>query len=148
MYNPRCPARRGAHSSVVLLCVSDKNNNELLKNPGNFVNRALSFTHANFDARIPLPLPAFGSREEALVSEVNGLLAEYLSLMESVNLKQALRTVMAISSVGNAYLQDAKPWAQKKSGNMAGCGLTVAVAVALARVCHSIPHHRNLPTKP
>lgn len=83
------------------------NNNELLANLGNFVNRLIKFVNAKLDGVIPefsatyvdetVDFPGF-------ISEVNGLLAEYVADLEAVRLRAGLRKVMDISSKGNNLL--------------------------------------------
>ena len=56
--------------------LADKNNNELLKNLGNFVNRCLSFVYNRMDATVP----ACGEkteREVKLIEDVNSILKKY-----------------------------------------------------------------------
>ncbi|CUA74120.1 methionyl-tRNA synthetase [Rhizoctonia solani] len=88
------------------------NNNVLLKNFGNFVNRVVKFLTDQFNGVIPEsddapgPLPSNEDKADpTFVSEINDLLAEYLDSMERVKLRNSLNTVMAISARGNAYLQ-------------------------------------------
>lgn len=50
--------------------LAEKNNNELLKNLGNFVNRCLSFVYNRMDATVPR-CGAKGEREEKLIEAVN-----------------------------------------------------------------------------
>lgn len=56
--------------------LADKNNNELLKNLGNFVNRCLAFVYNRMDATVP----ACGEkteREVKLIEEVNAVLKKW-----------------------------------------------------------------------
>ncbi|KAJ1307882.1 hypothetical protein OPQ81_001962 [Rhizoctonia solani] len=88
------------------------NNNVLLKNFGNFVNRVIKFLTDQFKGVIPesadAPGPLPPNEDEAdptLVSEINDLFGEYLDSMERVKLRHSLNLVMSISARGNAYLQ-------------------------------------------
>ncbi|CAL1716146.1 unnamed protein product [Somion occarium] len=87
------------------------NNNVLLNNFGNFVNRALKFIAANYDGTIPnsgdAPGP-FSPNDEAdadFISDINTLLKEYIDAMEAVKLRLSLQLVMQVSARGNLYLQ-------------------------------------------
>ncbi|KAF8753526.1 Class-I aminoacyl-tRNA synthetase [Rhizoctonia solani] len=88
------------------------NNNVLLKNLGNFVNRVIKFLTDQFkgiipesgDAPGPLPLNE-DEADPTFVSEVNELLSEYIESMDRVKLRHSLNLVMTISARGNAYLQ-------------------------------------------
>ncbi|QRW03889.1 methionyl-tRNA synthetase [Ceratobasidium sp. AG-Ba] len=88
------------------------NNNVLLKNFGNFVNRVIKFVTDQFGGVVPEsgdsegPLPVNEDEADpAFVSEINGLLAEYIDSMEQVKIRQSLNLVMAVSARGNLYLQ-------------------------------------------
>ncbi|EIW67686.1 hypothetical protein TREMEDRAFT_33454 [Tremella mesenterica DSM 1558] len=96
------------------------NNNELLANLGNFVNRVIKFINAKYESVVPGPkeyeegevtadpsptTPA-EKIDAAFITEINSRLAEYRELMDSTKLRSGLATVMSISSAGNAYLQE------------------------------------------
>ncbi|KAH7915659.1 tRNA synthetases class I (M)-domain-containing protein [Hygrophoropsis aurantiaca] len=87
------------------------NNNVLLSNFGNFVNRALKFVSSQYDSIIPDsddvpgPLSPNDEQDADFINEVNTLLKEYIDAMESVKLRLGLQTVMLISGKGNGYLQ-------------------------------------------
>ena len=88
----------------------EKNNNELLKNIGNLSQRSLAFANKNFDGKIPPKISKLTEAEELAIKEINELYNEYLNEMENVKLSKALKVAMAISSVGNKYLQDTAAW--------------------------------------
>jgi len=89
------------------------NNSELLNNLGNFVNRLVKFVNAKLDGVVPDFSPAYTSPEGSeefydfpkFVTDVNTLLAEYVADLEAVKLRQGLKKVMEISSLGNNLLQ-------------------------------------------
>ncbi|KAG8980610.1 hypothetical protein FRB90_007596, partial [Tulasnella sp. 427] len=93
------------------------NNNILLNNFGNFVNRVVRFIHAKFNGVLPDggdvsgPYPADTDPQDpnypdpTFVAEINQLLSDYVSAMEAVRIRLALQHVMAISARGNVYLQ-------------------------------------------
>jgi methionyl-tRNA synthetase len=105
------------------------NNNELLANLGNFVNRLVKFINAKYDGVIPEY--ALGELEEKLVKEVNTHLQSYVESLEGVKIRQGLRTVMDISACGNAYLQDNKIDNTLFANNRQRCDTVVAVAANL-----------------
>lgn len=91
-----------------------KNNNELLSNLGNFVNRVLKFTSKNFNSRVPKFLKdeaVFLEKDKELMVQARKLILEYINALESVKIKDGLRIFMEISSLGNGYLQETEPWA-------------------------------------
>lgn len=89
------------------------NNNELVKNFGNFVNRVLKFVNsANYDSVVPAypsDLEPDSDVAKGLanhIKETNDKLKHYLSEFDAVHLKAALVTAREISSLGNKLLQD------------------------------------------
>ena len=84
------------------------NNNELLANLGNFVNRLVKFVNAKLDGVVPEFSP---THEEPsydfpkFIAEVNSHLAEYVADLEAVKLRSGLKKLMEISSLGNNLLQ-------------------------------------------
>lgn len=85
------------------------NNNELLKNFGNFVNRVIKFVNSKiYDSVVPdytkHTEPYFDEHKK----EVNAALAQYNEELHAVKLKAALQTAMKVSSIGNKLLQDNK----------------------------------------
>lgn len=88
------------------------NNNELLNNFGNFVNRVLKFLNsANYDSVVPA-YPELDSSSDVAkglakhVEDVNEKLRQYREEMDAVHLKQGLVVAREISSLGNKLLQD------------------------------------------
>lgn len=115
---------------------ADRNNNELLKNIGNFINRTLAFAYNKMDKKIP-KCTVFEEREEELLKNVNELLASYITNMEDCQLKNGLKIVMDISRLGNQYLQDREPWALLKTNKLLSESV-VHVAVELVRLLAAI----------
>ncbi|KAL7672109.1 hypothetical protein ACOME3_007004 [Neoechinorhynchus agilis] len=83
-----------------------RNNGELLNNVGNFFNRSLSFCHRYYGGVVPA-WSGEGDQafERELLMKVNAEAGKYIDEMENVRLREALRTVMNISKLGNQYLQ-------------------------------------------
>lgn len=95
-----------------------KNNNELLSNLGNFVNRVLKFTAKNFGLKTPVFKKTenlFTQKDKELLEQTKNLVVEYINHLENVKIKDGLRTFMELSSLGNTYLQETEPWAIIKS---------------------------------
>ncbi len=86
----------------------EKNNNELLANLGNFVNRTLVFIRKYFDGKVPHS--ALGMGDERFVAEVNVVVLEITKQLEGVKLREPLKMIMQISKMGNAYFQNHEPW--------------------------------------
>ena len=88
------------------------NNNELVANFGNFVNRILKYVNsANYDSVIPSPAGLDSSSDVAKglaahVKDANEILRRYREEMDAVHLKQGLFIARELSSLGNKLLQD------------------------------------------
>ncbi|THW59961.1 methionyl-tRNA synthetase [Aureobasidium pullulans] len=89
----------------------NSNNNELLKNLGNFVNRIVKFVNSpNFEGVVP-DYTKYNDPEGVLAAhkkEVNEALKDYLATMDAVKIRQGLQAAMHISYLGNKLLQDNK----------------------------------------
>ena len=89
----------------------DRVNNELISNYGNFVHRVMTLTH-----RLPSngtnPLEEYDnpSNFSNHITEVNKNISQAIKSMEKQRFKEALRSIMSISQLGNSLLQDAAPW--------------------------------------
>jgi methionyl-tRNA synthetase len=83
----------------------DANNGELLAKLGNFVNRVIKLVNSkSYDSVIPHfshSDPAF----TAPLKQINDLLIQYNSELESVRLRAALATAMKIAEAGNHLIQ-------------------------------------------
>lgn len=122
----------GADSNFMWIDLGAKNNDELIKNLGNFINRTVSFLFKFFEGSVPQLLDNDGENEE-FVSRINVELNEYMEQMEKVNLKAGLKKAMQISSLGNLYLQTKQPWKLFKEGqkNAAGSSLTFSANLVI-----------------
>jgi methionyl-tRNA synthetase len=86
-----------------------KNNNELVNNLGNFVNRALVLTNKYWGGKVP---------EKGVLTEADrGVLSEFRefpmrisSSIEQHRYKEALSILMKLSDLGNKYLAENEPW--------------------------------------
>jgi len=104
-----------ADTNFVWADFADKNNNELLANLGNLVNRTLVFIKNNFDGKVPDG--ALNDTDRAFIAGQEKLRLEITADLESVKLKDALHRIMAFSKNANKYFQDNKPWELVKAGN-------------------------------
>ncbi|KAF9963558.1 putative methionine--tRNA ligase, cytoplasmic protein rar1 [Modicella reniformis] len=105
-----------------------RNNNELLANLGNFVNRVIKFVNAKYESNVPsietaaaasaseeklireinFSSDADAAAEEKLIREVNEKLKQYIEALDDVKIREGLRLAMEISALGNGYLQENK----------------------------------------
>lgn len=85
-----------------------RNNNELLANLGNFVNRLVKFTNAKYNGVVPdyetKNIPNYGK----LLQNINEILRNYVKEMEKAHERRGLEIAMSLSSLGNQFLQENK----------------------------------------
>ncbi|MFH1505816.1 MAG: methionine--tRNA ligase, partial [archaeon] len=79
----------------------EKLNTELLGNFGNLVNRTLTFTNRFFDGKT-----SKASKELSYDPELKQIEEAY----DRIDLKHALKLIMALSKKGNQYFQESEPW--------------------------------------
>jgi len=85
-----------------------KNNAEIVGNFGNLVNRTVVFLNRNYESIIPEA--TLEEKDEALLEEVRLREKKIETLIETIDIKEALKEIMHISRLGNQYLQDNEPW--------------------------------------
>jgi len=90
-----------------------RNNDELLANWGNLVNRTLTNAHRNFGA-VPEP-QTLEPADEALLATVDGGFATVGDHIEHGRFRAALGEAMHLASSVNQYLSDQAPWALVKT---------------------------------
>ncbi len=106
---------------------ADKNNNELLANLGNLVNRTLVFTKNNFGGAVPEGV--LREEDRAFLEGQRKLIAQITEDLEKVRIKDGLHKMMAFSKNANRYFQDNKPWESVKS-DKARAGAVIGVLLA------------------
>ncbi len=103
-----------------------RNNDELLANWGNLVNRTLTNAYRNF-GEVPAPGELTAQDEQALESIAAGF-SSVGQLIEQARFKAALAEAMRLSSIGNQYVDHEAPWAViKEDRERAGTILYVAL---------------------
>ena len=90
-----------------------RNNDELLANWGNLVNRTLVNAYRTF-GEVPQP-GALTDTDAVLLDSVAGSFVEIGALIEQARLKAAIAETMRISSLANQYVADQAPWALVKT---------------------------------
>lgn len=107
----------------------DGNNNELLKNIGNLVQRTLKFCAAKMGGEVPKAEYTDDIMENHK-KEANKLLQSYNESMEATKLRQGVQTILAYSSLGNKLLQDNKLDGRLLTEEPARCATLISVAVS------------------
>ncbi|TIC08713.1 methionyl-tRNA synthetase [Wallemia mellicola] len=126
------------------------NNNHLLKNFGNYVNRVLKFTAAKFDSTIPGEAedvnlqysddPDFEERKNSFIKDINEVLTRYIDSMERANLRSGLDDVLALSRRGNEWIQENKLDNALLAENPRRAQRTVLVAANLIYIISAAIH--------
>jgi methionyl-tRNA synthetase len=105
-----------------------RNNDELLANWGNLVNRTLTNAYRNFGE-----VPASGEltdEDRQVLEAIESGFDTVGALIAESKFKQALAEVMRLSSLGNQYVDHQAPWAAiKEDRERAGTILCVALRV-------------------
>ena len=123
----RCGAR-DARQRLLLVRVPRRNNDELLANWGNLVNRTLTNAYRNF-GEVPQAGELTTDDERAL-REVEAGFDTVGSLIEQSKFRAALSEAMRLSSIGNQYVDQQAPWAAiKEDRDRAATILHVALRI-------------------
>ncbi|KAL1873819.1 hypothetical protein VTK73DRAFT_734 [Phialemonium thermophilum] len=86
----------------------DANNNDLLKNLGNLCQRVVKFCQAKLAGIVPVYDTFSDPSFDKYKADVNKLLHDYNTSLDSLKLRSALSIVLSISALGNKLLQDNK----------------------------------------
>ncbi|KAI6657007.1 Methionine--tRNA ligase, cytoplasmic-like [Oopsacas minuta] len=135
-----------------------KNNNELLNNLGNFVNRSLAFTKKNFNGIVP-PVGNLKQVDMQLIDQINLELTNYIATLEDARIRDGIKYTLNLSRLGNGYIQDAQPWVLIKEGEdgMSRAGTIMNLSVNLVclvmvllqpympNTCEAIRQQLNIP---
>jgi methionyl-tRNA synthetase len=104
-----------------------RNNDELVANWGNLVNRALTFADKRFDGRVPA-LGTLGELDTRLLAQIEEGFESVGQLITRCKFRSALSEVMALAREANRYLEEKGPWFQIKESREAA-GTTIYVAL-------------------
>jgi methionyl-tRNA synthetase len=111
----------------------DANNNELLKNVGNLVQRTLKFCVAKMDGVVPKAEFTDEETEKAFAhhkAEANQILASYTEHMEATKLRQGIANILQFSGLGNKLLQDNKLDGRLLAEKPAQCNSVISIALS------------------
>ncbi|MCJ7621911.1 MAG: class I tRNA ligase family protein, partial [Anaerolineaceae bacterium] len=86
-----------------------RNNDELVANWGNLVNRVLSFAYKNWEGILPEP-GVLEEQDKQLLATVEGGFETVAKEIDAVNLRAALAEIMRLATEVNRYLDYAAPW--------------------------------------
>ena len=113
----------GDFSEKILI---EKNNNELIANVGNLVNRTIVFLNNNFEGVVPKQ--KFDDLDRKFFEEQSKVVENITKNMEDLKIKDRLDQVMHFAKNANRYFQDNKPWETVKQDSVrAGTVLHVLI---------------------
>ncbi len=118
---------------------AEKINADLNDTFGNFIHRTLSFINSKFDGQIPAPTK-LDKDDEAILQIVKEKVEQAAKEIEDSWLQSAANTLIAISRIGNQYLNTKEPWnLMKTDKEKAGTIFYVATQVVKAIAVVSEP---------
>ncbi|KAM5430576.1 putative methionine--tRNA ligase [Microsporum canis] len=115
------------------------NNNLLLKNFGNFVNRVLKFVNSrHYNNIVPNWAEYREDSFDTFKKEINKLLSQYIQELDTVKIRSAWSIVLQISQQGNGFLQ-----LNKLDNNLAEnepfrCAAVIGIAINMVHLLASI----------
>lgn len=104
-----------------------RNNDVLVANWGNLVNRTLSFANKHWEGKVPSPQKLEAS-DKALLAKVEAGFESVGEFYDKVQLRAALREALRIAQEINKYLDEKAPWKQVKEDKEAA-GTTIYLAI-------------------
>ncbi len=107
-----------------------RNNDELVSTLGNFIHRALSFTHMNF-GKIPL-LSEMSELDKEAVEKIEVQVDETTDHIERCEFKKAIKSVMELAHFGNRYFDAKAPWALVKE-NRKECATALHISLRIVK---------------
>ncbi len=112
----------------------DRNNNELVGNFGNFINRIVVLTNKYYEGIVPTP-NEFTEVDLKTLTELRAYPDVISSSIERYRFREASQELLNVSRLGNKYLADEEPWKLIKTNpervkTIMYVGLQIAAALA------------------
>ncbi len=90
-----------------------RNNNELVADLGNFINRVTVLTNKYYNGVVPLNV-ALTADDEAALTKAREAVEKMATAIGNYKFREALQEMMNIARIGNKYLADQEPWKMQK----------------------------------
>ena len=118
----------------------DKVNNELIGTYGNFVHRVMTLSHRlDSENGINPLLQYFDSSEHVEVNEkIQTLLESAIASMEKQRFKEALRSLMNISQIGNGLIQHSEPWKYMREADTPEKSKSLSTLAYCWKICRGL----------
>jgi methionyl-tRNA synthetase len=95
--------------------IIDLNNNELVANIGNFINRTVSFTNSKFAGVVPArDLDKKDELDETVEAAIKKAFTDISEHLEHTEFVRAIDDLLELGHFANKYFNDAKPWERIK----------------------------------
>ncbi|MHA7055745.1 methionine--tRNA ligase [Aquimarina sp. M1] len=112
----------------------DRNNNELVGNFGNFINRIVVLTNKYYEGVVPAP-NEFSEIDLQTLTELKAYPSVISSSIERYRFREGSQELLNVSRLGNKYLADEEPWKLMKTDpervkTIMYVGLQIAAALA------------------
>ncbi len=104
----------GADGDFSKMGCINRYNSDLANGLGNTLQRALVMLHKYFDGKVP----ATSGREFGIASELPALAQQVAAAYESLDFSGALATISDVIGRANRLIEEEKPWAKVKEGNL------------------------------
>lgn len=104
----------------------NSNNNELVANIGNFINRTLTFTNARLNRVVPN-----GTLEQEVKTEINNTFEEIGGYIENCEFVKATERLLKFGDFANKYFNDKAPWVSLKDGDLKSTENTIYNSIQL-----------------
>lgn len=88
----------------------DANNNELVANIGNFINRTLTFLYTKYDGVVPE-----GEIEEEVKDKINDTFVKSAEFLEKAEFIKGIEIILELGHFSNKYFNDKQPWVSIKN---------------------------------
>ncbi len=96
----------------------ERNNNELVANWGNLVNRVLNMTRRYFDGNLPDPGP-LTEQDNALLGDIDEGFKTAGELYDACKFRSVVQEILRLSTLVNQYLEKTSPWTTIKKDKTA-----------------------------
>ena len=118
----------------------DKVNNELIGTYGNFVHRVMTLSHRlDSENGINPLLQYFDSSEHVEANEkIQTLLESAITSMEKQRFKEALRSLMNISQIGNGLIQHSEPWKYMREADSPEKSKSLSTLAYCWKICRGL----------
>ncbi len=118
----------------------DKVNNELIGTYGNFVHRVMTLSHRlDSENGINPLLQYFDSSEHVEANEkIQTLLESAIASMEKQRFKEALRSLMNISQIGNGLIQHSEPWKYMREADSPEKSKSLSTLAYCWKICRGL----------